>query len=64
MKGILPTKDLLLSINCIPVDCKDLDRCSVCSNGASGKAQAHFEVPQILMDFGNESIQYIGSSDR
>lgn len=64
MKGILPTKDLLLSINCIPVDCKDLDRCSTCSNRMSGKAQAHFEVPQILMDFGNKSIQYIGSSDR
>lgn len=24
LKGILPTRDLYLSINCIPVDCKDI----------------------------------------
>lgn len=63
-KGILPVKDLLLSINCIPVDCKDLDRCSICSNGTSGKPMAHFQIPQVLMDFGKESISYIGSTDR
>ena len=28
LKGILPVKDLLEAINCIPVDCEDLDRCS------------------------------------
>jgi hypothetical protein len=28
LKGILPLKDLLMAINCIPVDCKDLERCS------------------------------------
>lgn len=63
-KGILPVKDLLLSINCIPVDCNDLDRCSKCSGGESGEVQAHFEVPQILMDFGDKAIAYIGSTDR
>lgn len=64
LKGILPVKDLLLSINCIPVDCKDLDRCSKCSGGISGTPVAHFEVPQILMDFGSNSIAYIGTTDR
>lgn len=62
LKGILPIKDLLLSINCIPVDCKDLDRC--CSSNLQNQPVAHFEVPQILMDYGNDSIAYIGSTDR
>lgn len=64
VQGILPVKDLLLSINCIPVDCKDLNKCSKCSGGMSGTPVAHFEVPQILMDFGNKSIAYIGSTDK
>ena len=28
LKGILPAKDLYMSINCIEVDCKDLERCN------------------------------------
>lgn len=63
-KGILPTKDLLLSINCIPVDCKSLDKCSKCSGGINSKPMAHFEIPQILFDYGKESIAYLGSTDR
>lgn len=63
-KGILPVKDLLLSIKCIPVDCKSLDKCSKCSNGINGKPMAHFEIPQILFDYGKESIAYLGSTDR
>ena len=31
LKGILPTRDLYISINCIPVDCKSLDKCR-CNN--------------------------------
>lgn len=64
LKGTLPIKDLLLSINCIPVDCKDLDRCSACSGGSGGNPMAHFQIPQVLMDFGSEAIQYIGSTDK
>ena len=30
LQGILPLKDLLMAINCIPVDCKDLERCPIC----------------------------------
>ena len=63
LKGVLPIKDLLTSINCIPVDCKDLDRCK-CGKGSSEKPVAHFEIPQILNDYGNKAIEYLGSTDR
>ena len=61
LKGILPIKDLLLAINCVNVDCKDLDRCP-CKK--FGDPIAHFEIPQVVNDFGNEAINYIGSTDR
>lgn len=63
LKGVLPINDLLTAINCIQVDCKDLDRCT-CSGEITGKPVAHFEIPQIIFDFGKSSIQYIGSTDR
>lgn len=62
LKGILPVKDLLLSVNCIQVDCKDLERCKC--GGEFNTPVAHFEIPQLLNDFGEHSIDYIGSSDR
>nr|DAU17917.1 MAG TPA: hypothetical protein [Bacteriophage sp.] len=42
----MPTKDLYLSINCIPVDCKSIDRCR-CSkeNPCADPPIAHFEIP-------------------
>lgn len=67
LKGILPVKDLYLSINCVPVDCKDLERCGVCHGNNSDcptTPTAHFEIPQIMNDYGSLSIDYIGSSDR
>ena len=65
LKGILPAKDLYISINCIPIDCKDLERCR-CKNvdECFSTPTAHFEIPQILNDYGALSIDYIGSSDR
>ena len=63
LKGILPIKDLLLQINCIPVDCKDLERCPICKPGIQ-TPNAHFEIPQIINDFGASAIAYIGSVDR
>lgn len=44
LKGILPVKDLLESINCIPVDCQDLDRCK-CNSDYMGKPELHFTIP-------------------
>ena len=62
LKGILPLKDMMMSVNCVPVDCKDIDRCS-CST-ASGKPVAHFKIPQIVNTYGEDSIEYIGSTDK
>ncbi len=62
LKGILPVKDLYISINCIPVDCKNIDRCP-CNNN-EGTPTAHFEIPQIMNDYGSLSIDYIGSTDK
>lgn len=64
LKGILPIDDLLMSINCVPVDCDTLDKCK-CRGTTCGNPTAHFEIPQILLDYGlGNSIKYIGSSDK
>ena len=62
MNGILPIQDLMMSINCVPVDCDSLEKCSC---GTSGKPIAHFQIPQILFDYGlKKAIFYIGSPDK
>ena len=64
LKGILPIDDLLMSINCVPVDCDTLDKCK-CGGLVCGEPTAHFQIPQILFDYGlGKSIKYIGSSDK
>lgn len=62
LKGIPVQKDLLLSINCVPVDCKNLEKC--CSIQGNGTPTAHFEIPQILNSLGAAAIQYIGTTDK
>lgn len=62
-QGQIHTKDLLLAINCIPVDCKDLDRCT-CTKLCDTEPVAHFEIPQLLNELGDDAIEYIGSTDR
>lgn len=64
LKGVLPVRDLYISINCIPVDCKDLERCRCAGQDDCLTPTAHFEIPQIVNDYGSLSIDYIGSSDR
>ena len=65
LKGTLPLKDLYLSINCIPIDCKSIDKCRCrADNDCATPPSAHFEIPQILNDYGNLSIDYLGSTDR
>lgn len=64
LKGILPYDDLIMALNCIPVDCDTLDKCK-CRGTVCGNPTAHFQIPQIIFDFGlNNAIKYIGSSDR
>ena len=58
LKGILPYKDLLTEINCIPVDCKNIENCR-CKK-EFGTPTMHFEIPQLLNDYGAQAIQYIG----
>lgn len=61
LKNLIPKKDLLYAINCIDLDCKSLDKC--CTNNYS-KPQLHFEIPQLINDFGEEAIEFIGSTDK
>lgn len=61
LKGILPYKDLLTEINCIPVDCKIQRIVDV--KGIRNSYYA-FEIPQLLNDYGEQAIQYIGSTDK
>lgn len=62
MKNLIPKKDLMYSLNCIEVDCKDLSKC--CVKDSEDIPVAHFEIPQIVNDFGDSSIEYIGSTDK
>lgn len=65
LKGILPIEDLSLSLNCIPIDCKGLNKCPCNRDSCGSDPIAHFEIPQILFDYGlNKSILYLGSPDR
>lgn len=62
LKGIFPIKDLLLSINCVPVDCEALERCQ-CGHSGSTMVR-HFQIPQLISYYGSQAIDYIGSVDR
>lgn len=62
LRGVVPRRDLMLSINCIPIDCESIDRCCVTSE--NDELVAHFEIPQLLGDFGLNAIEYIGATDR
>ena len=65
LKGILPTKDLYISVNCIPVDCKSIERCRCnIEDECSDPPMAHFEIPQVVNDYGSMAIDYLGSVDR
>ena len=65
MKGILPIQDLLMSINCIPVDCESLDKCGCNASNCGSDPIAHFQIPQLLFDYGlKKAIYYIGSVDK
>lgn len=64
LKGIFPIKDLLMAINCIDVDCESLERCPCGIKSNDDTITAHFEIPQILTQYGKQAIEYIGSTDR
>jgi len=62
LKNLIPRNDLLMSINCINVDCKSMDKCP-CGSSIT-PPMAHFEIPQLINDFAEESIEFIGSINR
>lgn len=63
LKSALNKEDMALSINCIPIDCKDPSRCP-CSEGISANHIQHFEIPQLMEGLGKDAIIYVGSTDR
>lgn len=62
-KGNLSVKDLLTAINCVEVDCESLERCK-CVQSVDDTLMAHFQIPQLVQEFGKRAIEYIGSIDR
>lgn len=65
LKNVLPVQDLLMSLNCIPVDCDSLDKCSCNSATCGSDPIAHFQIPQLLFDYGlNKAIYYVGTTDK
>jgi len=62
-KNLVPIKDLIMSVNCIDIDCKSLDKCP-CNGKTYSPAIAHFEMPQIVNDLALDAIEFIGSIDR
>lgn len=64
-KNIIPRKDLLIAINCIQTDCVSLDRCPGCNTtNPYEQPQIHFQVPQIVNDFIEDTIEFIGATDK
>lgn len=63
LKNIIPIKDLVMSINCVELDCKSLDNCP-CDKGSYSRPELHFEIPQIVNDLGEQAVMYIGSVDK
>lgn len=63
LKGILPATDLMLKINCVPLDDLQLNKCGLTDGWYRDKHIKHFEIPQIVYDFNRESIGYVGPVD-
>ena len=61
---MVPIKDLTHSINCIELDCKSLDKCVCSTSSEFDEVVAHFEIPQIINDFGGDAVQYIGATNK
>jgi len=65
VKGLIPRKDLLVPIPCLTLECFPIERCPVsCGVVKPGTNYLHFEIPQVILDFGEEAIEYIGSANR
>lgn len=63
LKGIIPIRDLMNIVGCIDVDCQSMESCPCVPAGENEELVTHFEIPQLLNDFGIDAIQYMGSND-
>ena len=63
MKNLIPINDLVMLIACIPVDCKSLDKCP-CNGTNYTTPQLHFEIPQLVNDFADRAVEYLGTMDK
>lgn len=63
LQGNVSAKDLIVAINCVDVDCESLERCK-CNSDGCNTLTAHFQIPQLMSEFGSDSIDYIGTIDR
>lgn len=61
LKNIIPRKDLLLPVRCLELDCSSVERC--CNDPNEGERVKHFEIPQLILDFGVDAIEYAGPQD-
>lgn len=65
LKGVVPMKDWLRSINCISVDCKPIENCGACGERFGDTPVQHFEIPQLLNGSnGKPMVDYLGSVDK
>lgn len=64
LKGLLRKEEMATAINCVAVDCKDQNKCSCNVSLDNPKMAKHFEIPQLLTGLGEDSLLYIGSTDR
>ena len=62
-KNLVPRNDLLMSVNCIQLDCMSLDKCP-CGDITYSKPELHFELPQTVNDLGADAIEFIGAVNR
>lgn len=62
-KNLLKTEDLMVSLNCVNVNCENMVKCDSCKKPNSNKSNPHFEIPQLLLALGENAINYIGSAD-
>lgn len=62
LKNLIPKNDLVMAINCLDVDCKSLDKCP-CGTSYT-KPQLHFQIPQLVNDFADGAIEFLGTVNK
>ena len=55
-QGITPFQDLITSLNCVKIDCKNLEKCPY--SKLQGTPSLHFEIPQFV------DLTFVGSVDK